>query len=93
MIRKNNVAIKKERARIFSQIKKMSNMELGGNSVTSIFLLRHKKLDLFTELWKRDIITADFRNALGLENNGFVRITIETKNENNILLEALEQIN
>lgn len=77
---------------LFNEIKKLPHLEIGADSKTNIFILRHKTKDLFQELLKRRILTADFRQANGLEGKGYVRITIKTRKENGILLKVLREI-
>lgn len=81
-----------ERSRLFNEISKLKNVELGSKSETNIFILRHKTKDLFNELLKNSILVADFRQAPGLTNLGFVRLTLKTPRENRKLLEVLKKI-
>lgn len=82
-----------ERNFLFNQIINWHNFELVNGSQTNVFLLRHIQKDLFIELLKRKIIAADFRQAHGLNNQGFVRVTIQKRKENLILLKALNSLN
>lgn len=75
------------------QIKKLSNLEIGADSKSNLFILRHKSKDLFKELLKRNILTADFRQERGIQGMAFVRITVQNREKNNKLLSALKQIN
>jgi histidinol-phosphate aminotransferase len=83
----------KERKFLFSEIDKLSNLERGGNSKTNIFILRHKKKNLFDLLLKENIQVADFNQMKGLEDQGFVRITIKNRSENKQLLNTLQKVN
>lgn len=78
---------------LFMQIKKLSNLEIGADSKSNLFILRHKSKDLFKELLKRNILAADFRQEKGIQGMGFVRITIQDKPKNIKLLSALKSIN
>ncbi len=82
----------KERAWLFAEIKKLPTMVFGADSKINVFILRHKTKDLFQELLRRGILTADFRNANGMEGKGYVRVTIKTRKENKMLLKALKEI-
>lgn len=87
-----NRKLKKEKIWLFKSIKRINDLQLGGESKTIFFLLRHKSKDLFEELIKHKILAADFRQANGIENRGFVRITVKTQKENKILLSVLKNI-
>lgn len=82
-----------ERKKLFDQINRIPGLEIGTESKINIFILKHKTKDIFQELLRRGILTADFRQASGLEGKGYVRITIKTRKENEILLKALREIN
>lgn len=82
----------KEREFLFSKIDKLPNLERGGNSKTNTFILRHKKDNLFELLLKENIVVADFNQTNGLENQGFVRITIKNRAQNKQLLAALQKV-
>jgi histidinol-phosphate aminotransferase len=84
--------IKKERAWLFKGIKQFENLQLAGESKTTVFLLRHKKKDLFEELFKRRVLGADFRNTAGIEGQGFIRLTLQDRRKNKILLNALSKV-
>ncbi len=92
-LKKVNKFIIKERVFIENELRKLPNFEICSGSKTLFFLLRHKSKDLFELLLKRNILTADFRQANGLKGMGFVRITIRTRKENELLLKVLKQIN
>ncbi|MBL7150795.1 aminotransferase class I/II-fold pyridoxal phosphate-dependent enzyme, partial [Candidatus Microgenomates bacterium] len=85
-------AIGKEKAWLFKNLKRLENLQLGSHSKTNVFLLKHKKKDLFEELLKRKILAADFRNADGIEDQGFIRLTVQNRKENAILLKTLSKI-
>lgn len=83
---------KEERALLFSEIKKLTKIVIGADSKINVFILKHKTKDIFEELLQHGILTADFRQANGLEKKGYVRITIKARKENGILLKALREI-
>ncbi|MFA5961303.1 MAG: aminotransferase class I/II-fold pyridoxal phosphate-dependent enzyme [Parcubacteria group bacterium] len=80
------------REKLFLEIKKLKNYKIGGTSETNVFILKHKKKDLYNELKNKFILTADFRESFGLEGKGYVRITIQDEQKNKKLLLALKQI-
>lgn len=92
-IKKTAIETKKLRDYLFNEIKKLKNLKLGSISKTNVFLLKHLKKDIYKELLNKNILTADFRNAKGLEGLGYVRITVGDKNKNKILIKALKKIN
>jgi len=81
-----------ERQFLEQQISLIPGLELISGSQANIFLLRHKQKDLFQQLFQRGILVADFRQADGLEDMGFVRITVQDNNKNLKLLKALQRI-
>lgn len=84
--------ITEERKFLEEQINQIPGLELITGSQANIFLLRHQQKDLFQQLFQRGILVADFRQADGLENMGFVRITVQDRNKNLQLLSALQQL-
>jgi len=82
-----------EREFLFGGIKKLANLSIVGDSQTNVFLLSHKQKDIFEELKKHKILTADFRNSIGLEGQGCVRVTIQDRKMNEELLKILKKIN
>lgn len=81
----------KLRKDLFKKLHKLKNYWLT-NSQSNIFLLKHKNKDIYKELKKRNILVADFRRARGLEEKGYVRITIGDKEKNQILLTNLKKV-
>ncbi len=92
-IKKTALETKKRRNDLFNGIKKLDNLRLGSTSKTNVFILKHLKKDIYEELLSKNILTADFRNAKGLEDLGYVRITVGDKNKNKALIKALKEIN
>src|SRR3989344_5449296 len=80
-----------ERTFLFTNIDKLPQLKRGGHSKTNVFILKHTNGNLFDLLLKRGIVTADFNEMNGLEHLGFVRITVKTRSENEILLQALRK--
>jgi len=82
----------KLRSELFLKIKRNKKLHIGAESKTNIFLLKHKTKDIYQELKKGGILTADFRNADGIAGEDYVRVTIGNRERNNKLLSALSQI-
>ena len=79
---------KAEREYIFRDFE---NIEYS-QSQTNVFIARHKKAKLFDLLLKEGILTADFNQMNGLEGQGFVRVTIKNRKENELLVAALKKL-
>ena len=92
-IRKTATETKKLRNDLFNEIRELKNLKLGSISKTNVFILKHLKKDIYKELLDKNILTADFRNAKGLEDLGYIRITVGDKNKNKALIKALKDIN
>lgn len=75
-----------------AEIQALPDLQIIPGSQTHIFLLRHKHKDLFSSLLDRGILTADFRQAEGIQELGFVRITVQSQEKNQKLIEALQSI-
>lgn len=80
------------RQNLFNQITQIDDLHLGAQSKTNVFLLRHRKKDLYQELLKRGVKTADFRDCLGLKGKGYVRITVGPQRINNFLVKTLHDL-
>lgn len=91
-LRRTALETRKLREDLFREISKLKNLEIGSNTKTNIYLLKHKTKNLYEELFKRNILTADFRKSKGIENMGYVRITIADKEKNKKLLTTLREI-
>ncbi len=91
-LRQTRKIVEKERAYLFSKIKKLKNLNIGSLSQTNVFMLKHTSKDLFKELFTKKILTADIRSSLGLEKMSYIRITIQDRKKNDILLKALKEI-
>ncbi len=81
--------VSRERNMLFRHIAKLPMLELGAESKTNVFLLRHKTDDLHALLLKQGMMTADFNRMNGLEHMRFVRITVKRRKENLMLMKAL----
>lgn len=81
-----------ERAWLFFCIRNLPNLEIGADSQTNVFLLRHKTKHLHALLLQEGILTADFNRMNGLHGMKFVRITIKRHKENLALIRALKKI-
>lgn len=82
----------KLRQEVFAYLRKQNNLHLAADSKTNIYLLKHKSKDIYEELKKRGILTADFRNAKGLEGKNYVRVTVGSKKNNQKLLSVLKEL-
>lgn len=92
-IKETATETQKLRNDLFNEINKLENLKLGSMSKTNVFILKHTNKDIYKELLNKNIITADFRNAKGLEGLGYVRITVGDKSKNKALIRALKNIN
>lgn len=92
-IKQTAIETKKLRTDLFNEIKGLKNLKIGSLSKTNIFILKHLKKDIYKELLNKNILTADFRSAKGLERLGYVRITVGDKNKNKALIRVLKDIN
>ena len=79
------------RKEVFNEIKKLKNYSIS-NSRSNVYLLKHKSKDVYKELKKRGILTADFRQEEGLVGKNYVRITVGNKKENDLLVSNLRKI-
>lgn len=58
-------------------------------TTTTIFIMRHKNKNLFNMLLNQKILAADFNNCKGIENLGFVRVSVQNRVNNERLINAL----
>jgi len=91
-LKKTVTQTKKLQKEVITNLKKQENLHLIASSKTNVYLLKHKTKDIYKELKKRGILTADFRNAKGIEGKKYVRITVGNKKSNQKLLIALKKI-
>jgi histidinol-phosphate/aromatic aminotransferase/cobyric acid decarboxylase-like protein len=73
-------------------IAKLKNFQIIFQSKTNFIFMRHKTKNLFDELLVQNIISADWNTAPGIENLGFVRISLNTPLLNDSLIQALTAI-
>lgn len=83
---------KKLRNQVLEAIKKNSNLHLLGESQANIYLVKHKKKDIYQALKKRGILTADLRNEKGLEKQRYVRVTVGNEQQNKKLLKVIKSL-
>ncbi len=82
-----------ERDRVVEELtQKNTNLEIVLGSKTSLIFIRPKKKDVFKQLLKKGFIASDWRNAPGVENEGFTRITIGNKVYNDKLISVLSSL-
>ena len=84
-------AMLKEREWLINKIRAIEDIELVPTT-TTIFLMRHKNKNLFNMLLNQKILAADFNNCEGIENLGFVRISVQNRANNEKLINALNRI-
>lgn len=77
---------------LIDSILKLGPYEVGAQTKTNIFILRHKEKDLYEELLRRHIVVADFRHSLGLEGRNFVRVSVREREKNVKLLAVLADL-
>lgn len=82
-----------ERSEIEKNLKNLNNFEFVMGSRTNFIFLRHLTKDLFDELYKRDVVVGDWRTAVGVEGQGFVRLSINKPALNKKLINILRSIN
>jgi len=81
--------------RIFfeEQIKKLKNIKLASNSKTNFVLLQSVgRFYLFKKLVEKGILVTDLNQTIGIKNKNFVRVTLRDRQNNQILLKALKEI-
>jgi len=84
--------IEKERERLVRIVKGLDNFEVIEGSRTNFLFLKHKKKDLFSELYKKNIVVSDWRNAAGVEGKNYVRVSVGQKKQNDKLVSILKEI-
>lgn len=73
--------------------KDCNNIDFVAGSETNLILLRHRNKDIFQKLYKKGVIVSDWRTSNGINNLGYVRISIGEKIENQKLIKLLKEIN
>ncbi len=84
--------IKLENTFLSKEIIKLENIEFGSESRTSVYLLRHRRANLFNLLKDAGIETLDYNKEPGLEGLGFVRVGLRSHKDNLRLLEVLRRL-
>ncbi len=84
--------VRTERNELEKFIRTLDQFQVIVGSETNFFLIRHKTKDLFEELYRKGIVTSDWRMASGIETMGFVRVSINTRDLNQKLKDALVSI-
>ncbi|RJR16566.1 histidinol-phosphate aminotransferase family protein [Candidatus Microgenomates bacterium] len=90
--KKMKTFVLREKNWLIKQIKTIKHIELASPSTTTILLLRHNNKNLHNLLIKENILTANFNHCNGIENQRFVRITIQKRSENEKLVDALKKL-
>lgn len=86
--------VKTERERVLNALfSNCKNIELVAGSSTNLLLVRHKNKDLFQELLNKGAIASDWRNSEGIQNQGYVRISIGQKKYNDKIINLFRKIN
>ncbi|MBC8500942.1 MAG: histidinol-phosphate aminotransferase family protein [DPANN group archaeon] len=80
------------KSELIKELKTISGIHIASETMTNTILLKHKDKDLFSDLHKRKVLVADFRNANGLEGRGYVRIIVRDKDMNDFLVKELRDI-
>lgn len=84
----------KKKACLESELEKVSCVKVVSKSKTNFLLIKPlKNIGLFDELRNQKILVADLEKTPGLENGGFIRVTIRSEDDNKALTRALKSIN
>ncbi|MBR5977211.1 MAG: aminotransferase class I/II-fold pyridoxal phosphate-dependent enzyme [Clostridia bacterium] len=78
-----------ERDRVYTELKKIPNLQVSPSSTN--FLLLYSDRNLYYKLKDRKILVRDCSEEKGL-GKGYIRITIKTKLENEMLINVLREI-
>lgn len=85
---------KTERDRVLKALSSDCNdIEFVPESNSNLLLIKHKFKDLFQELYDKNVLASDWRNADGIKDEGFVRISIGQKDQNDKVISLLKEIN
>ncbi len=74
------------------ELSNIPDLQLVKNSKANIYLLRHKQKDIYKELLRKGVLTADFRQSKGLENKKYVRVTVGNESDNRKLIETIKTL-
>lgn len=83
--------LKEEKEFLLEALQKFEELELYSGSVNYIFFKVRIDIDLKRVLLKKNVLIRSCENYINLEK-GYYRIAVRTREENKILIEALEQI-
>ncbi|KKQ24112.1 MAG: Histidinol-phosphate aminotransferase [Candidatus Roizmanbacteria bacterium GW2011_GWC2_37_13] len=82
-----------ERIFLEKEIQKLKNIKLASNSKTNFVLLQPVgRLNLFKKLVEKNILVTDLNQTIGIKNKNFVRVTLRDRQNNQILLKILKEI-
>lgn len=81
-----------ERDWVIHRIREIRSIDLASPTSTTIFLIRHIKKSLVNLLQNQKIQPADFNKSEGIEDMGFIRLSVKSRAENNKLISALNKI-
>ena len=86
--------VKTERERVLKILSSdYNNIEFVPESNSNLLLIKHKNKDLFQELYDKNAFASDWRNADGIKGEGFIRISIGQKNQNDRIISLFKEIN
>ncbi|TYB31194.1 MAG: histidinol-phosphate aminotransferase family protein [Candidatus Mcinerneyibacterium aminivorans] len=89
--KKNRDKIVSERNRLFKEISKLNSLKPYPSKTNFIFIKERNEKNIADYLYKNKIFVRDFSSMKNLE--GFFRITVSSKKENNYLIEKLKKWN
>ena len=83
---------KQIRVPVVNRLKKMDKIEIIDGTPINIIFLRHTSLDLARGLFNKKILVADFNKTRSIEGRKFIRITVRKREENELLIDAIESL-
>jgi len=83
--------VQAERAKLFQALSELKGY-IYTKSVTNVFIIKHRKADLYQELLSRNILTKDCSNEPSFQGEHFVRVSIQKPKDNDRLIEAFKEI-
>ncbi len=91
LLTKNRDFIVNERERLYNEIQKMDSFNPCSSETNFIFIKETNNKNISKCLYRNKIFVRDFSQNEGLE--GYFRITVSTRKENNLLLKKLKEWN
>lgn len=91
-LKKTVFETKKLREKLEIELSAFPSLQLVKGSKTNVYLLRHKYKDVYEELARKGILTADFRLSTGLINEKYVRVTVGSEDDNAKLINAVKTL-